>query len=105
MKNLFLTTSRSLLRKGIEFTISPVADLVLGKQRVLELYLNVIEFGPGVYGAEAAANFYYNIPAARLGREEAARLAAIIPLPLKRKPGRMEQLSADIEQKMRNMGW
>jgi monofunctional biosynthetic peptidoglycan transglycosylase len=105
VKNLFLTTNRSLLRKGIEFTISPVADLVLGKQRVLELYLNVIEFGPGVYGAEAAASFYYNIPAARLGREEAARLAAIIPLPLKRKPARMEQLSGDIEQKMRNMGW
>lgn len=105
VKNLFLTTSRSLLRKGVEFTIAPAADLILGKQRVLELYLNVIEWGPGIYGAEAAASYYYGIPAARLGREQSARLAAIIPLPLKRKPARMEQLSADILEKMRNMGW
>lgn len=105
VKNLFLTTSRSLVRKAIEFTISPAADLILGKQRVLELYLNVIEWGPGIYGAEAAASYYYNTPAARLSREESARLAAIIPSPLKRKPARMEQLSADILEKMRNMGW
>jgi len=105
VKNLFLTTNRSVVRKAIEFTISPAADLILGKQRVLELYLNVIEWGPGIYGAEAAAGYYYSVPAARLGREESARLAAIIPSPLKRKPARMEQLSADILEKMRNMGW
>jgi monofunctional biosynthetic peptidoglycan transglycosylase len=105
VKNLFLTTSRSVLRKAVEFTIAPPADLILGKARVLELYLNVIEWGPGIYGAEAAANHYYNIPAAHLGREESARLAAIIPAPLTRKPARMEQLSADILGKMRNMGW
>ena len=105
VKNLFLTTSRSVVRKAIEFTISPAADLILGKQRVLELYLNVIEWGPGIYGAEAAASYYYNTPAARLSREESARLAAIIPSPLKRKPARMEQLSTDILEKMRNMGW
>ena len=105
VKNLFLSTSRSTLRKGIEFTIAPVADFVLGKQRVMELYLNVIEWGPGIYGAEAAAEHYYNMPAARLGREESARLAAIIPSPLTRKPARMEQLSAGILEKMRNLGW
>ena len=105
VKNLFLTTNRSLIRKGIEFTLSPVADFVLGKPRVLELYLNVIEWGPGIYGAEAAANTYYGIPAARLGREESARLTAIIPSPLHRKPARMNELSADILEKMRNMGW
>jgi monofunctional biosynthetic peptidoglycan transglycosylase len=105
VKNLFLTTSRSVLRKAVEFTITPAADLILGKQRVLELYLNAIEWGPGIYGAEAAASCYYSIPAARLGREESARLAAIIPSPLTRKPARMEQLSADILEKMRNMGW
>ena len=54
VKNLFFTTSRSFLRKGIEFTLAPVAELILPKQRILELYLNVIEWGPGVYGAEAA---------------------------------------------------
>ena len=105
VKNLFLTTNRSVVRKAIEFTVSPAADLILGKQRVLELYLNVIEWGPGIYGAEVAASYYYNTPAARLGRDESARLAAIIPSPLKRKPARMEQLSADILEKMRNMGW
>jgi len=105
VKNLFLTTSRSVVRKAVEFTITPAADLILGKQRVLELYLNVIEWGPGVYGAEAAANYYYNIPAARLSREESARLAAVVPSPLKRKPARMEELSADILEKMHNMGW
>ena len=105
VKNLFLTTSRSVVRKAIEFTITPAADLILGKRRVLELYLNVIEWGPGIYGAEAAASRYYNIPAARLGREESARLAAIIPSPLTRKPARMEQLSADILEKMHNLGW
>jgi monofunctional biosynthetic peptidoglycan transglycosylase len=105
VKNLFLTTSRSVVRKAVEFTIAPAADPILGKQRVLELYLNVIEWGPGIYGAEAAASYYYNTPAARLGREESARLAAIIPSPLKRKPARMEQLSADILEKMSNMGW
>lgn len=105
VKNLFLTTSRSVVRKAVEFTITPVADLILGKQRVLELYLNVIEWGPGIYGAEAAASYYYTIPAARLGREQSARLAAVIPSPLKRKPARMEELSADILEKMRNMGW
>ncbi len=105
VKNLFLTTSRSLPRKAIEFTISPAADLILGKRRTLELYLNVIEWGPGIYGAEAAASYWYNMPAARLDREESARLAAIIPSPLKRKPARMQELSADILEKMRNMGW
>jgi monofunctional biosynthetic peptidoglycan transglycosylase len=105
VKNLFLTTSRSVVRKAIEFTLTPPADFILGKRRVLELYLNAIEWGPGVYGAEAAAGYYYHIPAVRLGRDESARLAAVIPSPLTRKPGRMEQLSADILDKMRNMGW
>ena len=105
VKNLFLTTSRSVVRKAVEFTIAPAADLILGKQRVLELYLNVIEWGPGIYGAEAAASAYYGIPAAHLGRDESARLAAIIPWPLTRKPARMEQLSVNILDKMRNMGW
>jgi monofunctional biosynthetic peptidoglycan transglycosylase len=105
VKNLFLSTSRSVLRKAVEFTLAPPADFILGKQRELELYLNVIEWGPGVYGAEAAANYYYETPAARVGREQAARLAAVIPSPLTRKPTRMEQLSADILERMRNLGW
>jgi len=105
VKNLFLSTSRSVVRKAAEFTLAPPADFILGKRRELELYLNVIEWGPGIYGVEAAANFYYHIPAARLDRDQAARLAAIIPSPLTRKPARMNELSAGILEKMRNMGW
>ena len=56
VKNLFFGTSRSILRKGAEFTLVPVAEMVLGKQRILELYLNVVEWGPGVYGAESACS-------------------------------------------------
>jgi monofunctional biosynthetic peptidoglycan transglycosylase len=105
VKNLLLTTSRSVIRKSIEFTLAPPADFFLGKQRELELYINVIEWGPGIYGADAAANYYYGIPAARISREQAARLAAIIPAPLTRKPARMEQSSANILDRMRQMGW
>jgi monofunctional glycosyltransferase len=105
VKNLFLSTSRNFLRKCVEFTLAPPADFILGKRRVLELYLNVIEWGPGIYGAQAAASYYYRVPAAHLTREEAARLAAVIPLPLKRQPARMNDLSAGIEERMRNLGW
>ena len=59
VKNLFFGTGRSFLRKGAEFTLVPVAEFVLGKQRILELYLNVVEWGPGIYGAESACHYYY----------------------------------------------
>ncbi len=105
VKNLFLTTHRSLIRKAVEFTLAPVADRVLGKRRVLELYLNVIEWGPGIYGAEAAAHAWYGIPAAKVSREQAARLAAVIPAPLRRKPARMTWYSSEIERRMAQRGW
>src|SRR5579864_2659018 len=105
VKNLFFGTGRSVLRKGAEFTLVPVAELVLGKHRILELYLNVVEWGPGVYGAEAASRRYYGIGARGVGREDAARLAAILPSPLKRKPERMNRYSAIILERMRQVGW
>lgn len=105
VKNLFLTTNRSLLRKGVEFTLAPAAEILLPKRRILELYLNVIEWGPGVYGAEAAARFWYNIPAERPNREQAARLAAVIPSPLRRRPERMNAYSAEILHRMTQTGW
>ncbi len=105
VKNLFLTTSRSAVRKGIEFTLVPLAEHILGKRRILELYLNVIEWGPGVYGAEAAAQYYYGISAARVNRDQGARLAAILPAPLRRKPARMNDYSALILERMQQMGW
>jgi monofunctional biosynthetic peptidoglycan transglycosylase len=105
VKNLFLTTSRSAVRKGIEFTLVPMAEQILGKQRILELYLNVIEWGPEVYGAEAAAQYHYGTSAARVNREQGARLAAILPAPLRRKPARMRDYSARILERMRQMSW
>ncbi|MCS6951317.1 MAG: monofunctional biosynthetic peptidoglycan transglycosylase [Bryobacterales bacterium] len=105
IKNLFLTTRGSVVRKAYEFALAPVAELALPKRRILELYLNVIEWGPGVYGAEAAARYYYRVPAARLNREQAARLAAVLPAPLRRRPGRMHERSAEILERMAQMGW
>ncbi|MGD0620521.1 MAG: monofunctional biosynthetic peptidoglycan transglycosylase [Bryobacteraceae bacterium] len=105
VKNLFATTARSWLRKGFEFTLAPVAEIILGKERILDLYLNVIEWGPGIYGAEAAAENYYHTSAARLTREQSAHLAAIIPNPRRRKPGRMNDYSDEILLRMRQMGW
>ncbi len=105
VKNLFFGTRRSYLRKGAEFTLVPVAEFVLGKQRILELYLNVVEWGPGVYGAEAASQHYYGTSARHVDREQSARLAAILPSPLKRRPERMDRYSALIEERMSQMGW
>jgi len=105
VKNLFFGTDRSLLRKGAEFTLVPVAELVLGKRRILELYLNVVEWGPGVYGAEAVCRYYYRTSARNIDRQQSARLAAILPLPLRRRPDRMDYYSGLILERMRQMGW
>jgi monofunctional biosynthetic peptidoglycan transglycosylase len=105
LKNLFLTTSRSYLRKAIEFTIVPIAELLLPKKRILELYLNVIEWGPGVYGAEASARHYYHVPARQLTRDQAIELASILPAPLRRKPGRLTAYDRIISDRMAQMGW
>lgn len=105
VKNLFFGTGRSVLRKVAEASLVPVAEFVLGKKRILELYLNVVEWGPGVYGAEAACRYYYRVPAQRVGRQEAARLAAILPAPLRRRPERMNSYSEIILRRMQQMGW
>jgi monofunctional biosynthetic peptidoglycan transglycosylase len=86
VKNLFLTTSRSPVRKLIEATLVPPAEIILGKQRILELYLNVVEWASGVYGCEAASQRYFHVPAARVSREQSARLAAVLPAPRRRRP-------------------
>jgi monofunctional glycosyltransferase len=105
IKNLFLTTERSFLRKGAEFALVPLAEAFLTKDRILELYLNVIEWGPGVYGAEASSEYFYHAPSTELNRDQAARLAAIIPAPLKRKPSQMNEYSQEILDRMDKMGW
>ena len=105
VKNLFFGTNRSILRKGAEASLVPVAEFVLGKRRILEIYLNVVEWGPGVYGAESACRYYDGTAARNIRREPAARLAAILPAPLKRPPERMNSYSAIILRRMDQMGW
>jgi monofunctional biosynthetic peptidoglycan transglycosylase len=105
VKNLFFGTERSILRKGAEASLVPVAELVLGKRRILELYLNEVEWGPGIYGAEAASRAYDRTSVRNVGREQAAQLAAVLPAPLKRRPERMGRYSGIILERMRQMGW
>jgi monofunctional glycosyltransferase len=105
VKNLFFGTGRSFVRKGLEATLVPVAEFALGKRRILELYLNVAEWGPGVYGAEAAARYHYSTTARQVNRGQALRLAAILPAPLKRRPDRMTKYSALIDERMHQMDW
>ena len=80
-KNLFLWPDRSLLRKGLEFWLTPYVEALLPKRRILELYLNVVEWGPGIYGAQAAARAHFNVDADGLSDEQAALLAAVLPNP------------------------
>ena len=80
-KNLFLSGERTLLRKGQELLLALMIEALLSKQRILEIYLNHVEWGEGVFGAEAAAQHYYRKPAARLSAIEAARLAVMLPRP------------------------
>lgn len=80
-KNLFLTSHRSYLRKGEEAIITVMMESMWTKQRILEVYLNVAEFGEGIYGIEAAAQHYFNRSAAKLNREQAALLISMLPNP------------------------
>jgi len=87
-KNLFLSGSRSWLRKGQEAAITWMMERTLSKRRILELYLNVAEWGEGVFGAEAAARHHFGVPAAALGPQQATWLAAILPSPRRYERGR-----------------
>lgn len=82
-KNVFLWPGRDPVRKVVEAWLTPQVALVWPKRRVIQAYLNIVEFGPGIYGAEAAAQRYFGRPASRLTREQAVRLAVILPAPLK----------------------
>jgi monofunctional biosynthetic peptidoglycan transglycosylase len=80
-KNLFLSGSRNYLRKGQEMVIAFMLETLMSKERILEIYLNVVEFGRGVFGAEAAARHYYGVPASALNAGQAAKLAVMLPNP------------------------
>jgi len=87
-KNLFLSGERTWWRKAQEAAITVMIETIMSKRRILEIYLNVIEWGDGVFGAEAAARYHFGVTAAALGPEEAARLAAMVPSPRRYVPGR-----------------
>jgi monofunctional glycosyltransferase len=94
-KNLFLSGERSWLRKGEEAAITWMLERTMSKRRILELYLNVAEWGDGIFGAEAAARHHFGIPASALGPEHAAWLAVILPSPLRYEHGRMTPYLVD----------
>jgi monofunctional biosynthetic peptidoglycan transglycosylase len=85
-KNLFLWPGRDFIRKGVEAVFTVMLETLWPKRRIMEVYLNIIEWGPGIYGAEAASRHYFHKPAALLTHSEAAALAAVLPSPLKRSP-------------------
>jgi monofunctional biosynthetic peptidoglycan transglycosylase len=87
-KNLFLWDGRSVIRKVLEMPLALIMDGLWTKRRMLEVYLNIVEWAPGVYGAEAAAQHHFRKPAKNLTRREAALLAAVLPNPIKRKAGK-----------------
>ena len=93
-KNLFLSPSRSYLRKGQEAVITLMIETLWDKRRILEVYLNVVEWGDGVFGAEAAARHYYRAPASSLGPAQAARLAVMLPNPRKYEKNYSPRLAA-----------
>ncbi len=105
LKNLYFTTHRNPFRKLYEWGLTPPAELILGKERILELYVNVVEFGPGTFGAEAGSRLHFGIPASDLSRYQAASLAAILPAPLRRRPQNMGTYTGIILQRMGQMGW
>jgi monofunctional glycosyltransferase len=107
-KNLFLWPDRSLLRKVFEAWITPQIELLWPKRRIIEVYLNIVEFGPGVYGAEAASRQYFGKPASDLDAPEAALLAAVLPNPLEWSPARptdfLSRRARTIQRRIRQLG-
>jgi monofunctional biosynthetic peptidoglycan transglycosylase len=107
-KNAFLWPGRSYFRKALEAWFTLLIELVWGKPRIMEVYLNIAELGPGVYGAQAAAQHHFGTDADTLTHQQAARLAAILPQPIKRKAGApgpfVRRYSRAIEKRIRVVG-
>lgn len=107
-KNLLLWPGRSLVRKGLEAGLALSLEVIWGKKRILEVYLNIAEFGKGIYGVEAASQYYFNKPASKLTRNEAARLAVLLPGPRSRDARQLtpylQQRVAWVERQMQQLG-
>lgn len=107
-KNLFLWPERSLVRKGLEVYFTLLLEGLWPKRRIIEVYLNVVELGPGIFGVEAASRSYFRKSAANLSSQEAALLAASLPSPRKSNPARqspyLRQRSEQIQEQMRLLG-
>ncbi len=108
VKNIMLWPQRHILRKLLEAWLTPQLELVWSKARILEVYLNVVEMGPGIYGAEAAAQSHFGKPAAQLTAREAALLAAVLPSPRRRSPARptayLDEQAAVIHARINQLG-
>lgn len=107
-RNLFLWPGRNLVRKALEAYVTVWLELLWPKGRIEEVYLNIVEWGPGIYGAEAAARHYFGVPAARLSRHEAALMAAVLPDPRLWSPARptayIEERARVLERRMGQLG-
>ncbi len=108
-KNLFLSGERHLLRKGQELVLTYMLEWILGKDRILDIYLNSVEWGSGVFGAQAAAQYYFHTDAAKLTAAQSARLAVMLPAPRKfeQAPGSgyLKRRSRSIQGRMRGADW
>jgi monofunctional biosynthetic peptidoglycan transglycosylase len=108
VKNLYLWNGRSIIRKAIELPLAVYFDLVVSKKRIMEIYLNIAEWGPGIYGIEAAARRHFGIPASKLGRRQAALLAVTLPNPAVRDPAApsrgMRRLASIVERRAARAG-
>lgn len=100
MKNLFGTTHPNPLRKLYDWALTPMAEVILGKERILELYLNEVEWGDGIWGIDAAAQHHYGVPASDLSRAQAAGLAALLPNPRNRTPANTGRYRSEILRRM-----
>lgn len=107
-KNLFLWNSRSFVRKGLELPLALAADAVWPKERIMEIYLNIAEWGPGIYGIEAASRYHFKTSAAKLSARQAALLAVALPNPIDRvagKPGKgMQRLANVVDRRAKRSG-
>ncbi len=107
-KNLFLTSTRSVIRKALEIPLALTSDYVWGKERMMELYLNIAQWGHGVYGIEAAAQTYFGRAASKLTRKQAALLAVTLPNPILRNPAKpsngLQRLANKVENRARQSG-